>query len=128
DRRPRPRVVGDAVEVGEEAVLLPERQLLNVGAGEERAAVVDRVPRLRREDEPAVAVAVEHHEGEVEDSLLAPVGRDYLPLGIELDAEAAAAPGRDRLPKLRQAFRQWVARDRLEALGERAADEWIRFL
>jgi len=64
----------------------------------------------------------------VENRLLAAVGRDDLAFGIELDAEAAPAPARDRLPQLRQPFRERIARERLDAFDESPADQRIGLL
>jgi len=103
-------------------------QPLDVRAREEGAAVVDGVAGLRREHERFVAVPVEDDLGEVEDRLFAAVGRDHLRLRIDVDAEAALAPARDRLSQLRQPFRERIAREWLDALDEGAADQRIRLL
>src|SRR2546430_2223606 len=88
----------------------------------------DRISRLGREDEPLVAVAIEHHLGQLEDRLLAAVGRDHLSLGIELDAETALAPAGDSLSELRESFGEWIARPGLDALGKSPADQGIGLL
>ena len=64
----------------------------------------------------------------MEDRLFAAVGRDHLRLRIDVDAEAALAPARDRLSQLRQPFRERIAREWLDALDEGAADQRIRLL
>ena len=46
ERGARPRLVVDRVEVGQEAVLLEQRQRPDLGAGEERAALVDGIAGL----------------------------------------------------------------------------------
>ena len=126
--RPLPGLIADRVEIREEAVLLQQRQLLDIRAGKEGAPVVDGVARLRREDKRLGAVPVDDDLRKVEDRLLAAVGRNHLCLRVDLDAETALAPARDRFPQLRQALRERIARERLDALGERPADQRIRLL
>src|SRR5262249_4630270 len=92
---------------------------------EERAAIVDRIAGLGREDEVLRALAIDHHLGEVKDRLLAAVGRDHLAVRIELDAEASLAPPSGRLAQLGQSFRKRVARERFDALDARAPDQRI---
>ena len=128
DRRSLPRLGGNAVEIRQEGVLLEQGQIVELGAGEERAALVDRVAGLGREDKPLVALSVQHDLREVEDRLLAAVGRDHLGIGIELDAEAARAPGGNDRPQLGQSLGERVAHQRLDTVDERFADQRIGLL
>ena len=66
---------------------------MHLGAGEERARSVRRVPGIRRERDVA---RVEQHERHVADSLLAAQRGDDLRGWVELDAEAVAVEGGGR--------------------------------
>ena len=56
--------------------------------------------------------------GEREDGLLRAERRDHVPVGIELDAEAARRPARHRLAQLRQADRGGIAHPLAHALAQ----------
>ena len=124
DRGTLPGLLGNSLEIGQKAGLV-ERQLLDLRAGERRAAVGDRITGLRRDDERPVAVAVDHHLGEQEDRLLRAVCRDDLRGWVEAHAEAPLAPAGDRLPQLWQSLRERVGRDLRQALGQRPADHRV---
>ena len=85
----------DRVEIGQEAVLLAQRKLEDIGSGEGGSPVGHRVARFRRDDETPVAVAVDEHLREQEDRFLRPVGRDDFRVRIKLDTEAPPAPACD---------------------------------
>jgi hypothetical protein len=93
----RPLDLGDRVEVGQEAVLLEQRQRERPAACEERAALVHRVPGLGEGDRVLAAQGIEHDLGEAEDRLLRAERGHDLRLGVERGAEAAAGPPGDRL-------------------------------
>ena len=112
----------DHVEIGQEAVLLAQRKLEDIGAGEGGSPVGHRVTRFCRDDETPVAVAVDEHLREQEDRLLRPVGRDDFRVWIEVDAEAPPAPTCDGLPELGQPLGERIGGDLGEARSKRLAN------
>ena len=89
-----------ALEVGREAVLGQQRHQHRVGAGHQRPARVDGVPRIGAQRGVA---RVEEREVEVEDALLRADRRHDLGVRIELDVEAAHVEVRDGLAEVRAA-------------------------
>src|SRR5215204_6497825 len=90
-------IVGNRLEIREELVLRRQRQIVDVGAREDRARRVRRVPG-RRAQRHLARVKACHRD--VPDRLLAPQRRHDLRRRIELDAEAVAVEGRRRLTHL----------------------------
>src|SRR6266566_10164465 len=80
-------LVRDRVEIRKEALRLLKRQVVELGAREERPRRVRRVTWIRREGDVA---GVEKCERDVPDGLLAAECRHDLRARIELDAEAVA--------------------------------------
>ena len=122
DGEPRPRLVVDRVEVGQEPLLLAQRQRQRSCVREEGSALVDRVAGVGVSDGIASSVRVDHREREREDRLLAPQRRDDLRVGIERRTEAPRHPGGDRLAQLREPHGRRVAHPVAEAVDERLAD------
>ena len=79
--------VGGALELGQEAVLLMQRQVVHLRAREDGARGVRRVAGVGSEADVA---RVERGERDVADAFLAAEHRDHLPVRVELDAEAVA--------------------------------------
>ena len=78
DREPGPRLVVDRVQVGQEPVLLAQRQGERPCVREQGAALVDGVARVGVRDRVPAAVRVHDCEREAEDRLLAAERRDDL--------------------------------------------------
>ena len=95
-----PRVLVGLLHVLEEVLAGADRDLPDVGAGEQRAPDVDRVRRRRHQGGVA---RLEQHPHEVREALLGPDGRDDLGLGVEGHAEAAHVEVGDGLAQLRDA-------------------------
>src|SRR5207245_1618720 len=91
------------------------RQRLHTRTCKERTTLVDWVCRFAVHDGAFRRVWIDEYLGEGEDRLLGPVGGDELGVGVEADPEAARAPARRRLAKLRQPGREGI----LRSLGQR---------
>ena len=91
DGQPGPGLVVDRVEVGQEAVLLAQRQRQRPRVREEGAALVDRVAGVGVGDRVARPVRIDDGEREREDRLLAAEGRDDLRVRVELVPKRPAA-------------------------------------
>ena len=109
DRQPVQRPFVDRIEIGEEAVLLEQRQRQRACVGEERSALVHGVARLRVGDRVLAALDVDDDLGEAEDRLLAPERGDDLRVRVERRPEAPLRPRGDRLSQLGQADRRRIA-------------------
>ena len=104
----------DGVEVGQEAALLGQRQLVRLAAGEHRADLVDRVRGVRHERDVA---RIDEAERDVADALLRADERQHFLRRIEVNAEAAFVPARDGLAELGQALGLGIAVVRRLARG-----------
>ena len=122
DGEPGPGLVVDRIEVGQEALLLPQRQGQRPGVREQGAALVDRVAGVGVGDRVARPVRVDDGEREREDRLLAAERRDDLRVGVEPRPKTALRPGRDRLAQLRQPDRGRVAHPVAQPVDEGLAD------
>ena len=122
DGQPRPGLVVDRVEVGQEAPLLAQGQRQRPRVREEGAALVDRVTGVGVGDRVPCPVRVDDGEREREDRLLAAEGRDDLRVGVEPRPETALRPGCNRLAQLRQPDRGRVAHAVAQPVDQRLAD------
>ena len=108
------------LELGEEIDAGRERNLTDVGAGDDRTVDVDRIAGVGHEHGVAAA---ERREHQMRDALLRADGDDGFAIGIELDAPAALIPVADRAAEPRDALRHRVAvrvaaLHRLDQLGD----------
>jgi hypothetical protein len=85
-----PDLGGDSVEVGGEGVLFAEREIVEVGAREERARRVRRVAGLGGQADVA---ALEASEGDVSDPFLPSEDRDHFGVGIDPGVEPVSVEG-----------------------------------
>ena len=115
----------ERVEVRQPARLLPQRHGDDLRAGEERPALVHRVPGLGHRDEPALA---DRDLREREDRLLRAERRDDLAVRVHVDAVPAPDPRRDGGAQLGQPGGARVGRELADPGGERLADERRRRL
>ena len=104
DREPRPRLVVDRVEVGQESVLLPQRHGQRPRVREQRATLVDGIARVGVGHRVPRAVGVHDREREAEDRLLASERGDDLGVRVERRPEAPLRPRR-RSPRAARAGR-----------------------
>ena len=122
DREPRPRLVVDRVEVGEESVLLTQRHGERPRVREQRAALVDGIARVGVGDRVPGAVGVHDCEREAEDRLLAAERGDDLGVRVERRPEAPLRPRGDRLSQLGQADRCRIAHPVAQPVDQRLLD------
>ena len=86
----------DGPKIRSKTVLFQKRQEVGHSAGEQGAAVVDRVARLRHQRHIA---RVENGQREMGDALLGPDEGADMPGAFKPDSVAPPIPGRHRVPK-----------------------------
>src|SRR6185437_3038277 len=122
--RPPKHVRRDRVEIGQEPVLRPERQVMDVCAGEDRARRVGRIPRIRRKADVA---RVEQRQRHVPDRFLAAERRDDLRAWVELDAEPGLVEVGRRLTELvRAVVGRVLVRYGVAGTGSKRLDHRLR--
>ena len=89
--------LGDGGQIGHEAMLGQQRHEHRVGAGHQRPARVDGIPRIGAQRGIA---RIEEREVQVEDALLGADRRHDLRVGVELDVEAPHVEVRDGLAEV----------------------------
>ena len=103
---PSQYVLRHRVQVRQELVFLPQRQVVGLAAGEHRPYGVHRVAGVGHERHVS---GIDEAEGDVADPLLGADEGQHLFLGVQLDAKPPLVPSGDRLSQLRQAVRFRVA-------------------
>ncbi len=120
-----PGLVGNRVEVGEEAVALQQRQLDDARSDVLGATDGNGIAGLGRDHGVTPAGEIEHHLREREDRLLRAERRDHLGVRIQGRAEAPPDPAGDRLPQLGKACSGRVAHALPHAVLQRLEDHRV---
>ncbi len=123
--RSPPCLGGNAVEVGEKAVLLEQRQLLDPRTGELGTSHGHGIPGLGRHHRVTSAGEIEDDLREREDRLLRAERRDHVGARVERDPEPSPDPAGDRLAELGQPDGRRIAHPLAHAFTQRLDDARI---